>query len=147
MCWGYFDIERMKVEVPRLLRPGGLLLVTTLIWERQERGIVAETHELIAKYNAETHGWRNKRNPDADVIPKWSRHWLKLKTFHGFMADIPFTRESWRGRIRACRWIGAALSPGRTEAFDREHAALLERVAPARFDVAHRITVRIFGPT
>jgi SAM-dependent methyltransferase len=31
MCWTYFDIERMKVEAPRLLRPNGLLLVSTLI--------------------------------------------------------------------------------------------------------------------
>jgi ubiquinone/menaquinone biosynthesis C-methylase UbiE len=144
MCWVYFDIKRMKQEVPRLLRPGGLLLVSTLIWERQERGIVAGTHDLIAKYNAEARDWRRGRNPDADVVPKWSQEWLRLKTFHEFVTDVPFSRESWRGRIRACRWIGAALSGEQTETFDREHAALLERIAPAKFLIPHRITMRIF---
>ena len=144
MCWVYFDVEQMKREVPRLLRPSGLLLVSTLIWERQEKGIVAGTHDLIAKYNAEAKDWRRGRNPDAEVVPKWSQKWLRLKTFHEFVADLPFSRESWRGRIRACRWIGAALSGKQTEAFDREHAVLLEQIAPAKFVIPHRITMRIF---
>jgi ubiquinone/menaquinone biosynthesis C-methylase UbiE len=147
MCWSYFDIERMKLEVPRLLRPGGLLLVSTLIWDRHEEGIVGHSHELIAKYNRELrdrHAER-RRDADAEVVPKWSRNWLKLKTFHEFWANVPFSRKSWRGRIRACRWIGAALNTEQTEAFDREHTALLERIAPARFDIPHRITIRVFG--
>ena len=143
MCWSYFDIERMKVEVSRLLRPDGLLLVSTLIWDRWEEGIFAETLKLIGKYNAEAR--RRERRWDVDVVPKWSRNWLRLKTFHQYQINVPFTRESWRGRIRACRWIGPTLAPEQTEAFDREHAALLERIAPARFDIPHRITIRIFG--
>ena len=147
MCWTYFDINRMKVEVPRLLRPGGLLLVSTLIWDVQEQkregGIVAQTHELIAKYNPES-GLKRRRRWKEDIVPAWSRRWLRLKTFHEFQANVPFSRESWRGRIRACRWIGPALSRERTEAFDREHEALLERIAPARFAILHRITIRIF---
>lgn len=148
MCWTYFDIKRMKVEVPRLLRPGGLLLVSTLIWdwERQEEGIVGKTHELMAKYNPECNPRRPQRHWNTNVVPDWSQNWLKLKTFHEFLVDMPFSRESWRGRIRACRWIGAALPANQTEAFDREHAALLARVAPARFDIPHRITMRVFEP-
>ena len=143
MCWSYFDVERMKVEVPRLLRPGGLLLVSTLIWDRWEEGIFARTLELIGKYNPEAR--RRERRWDVDVVPKWSRNWLRLKTFHQYQINVPFTRESWRGRIRACRWIGPTLTREQTEAFDREHAALLEQIAPAKFDVPHRITIRIFG--
>lgn len=146
MCWTYFDIERMKVEVPRLLRPGGLLLVSTLIWDRHEEGLVGHTHELIGKYNPELRRMERKTRWDADVVPKWSQGWLRFKTFHEFITDLPFSRESWRGRIRACRWVGPALSAEQTEAFDREHAVLLERIAPARFSIPHRITIRIFEP-
>ncbi|HEX3623942.1 MAG TPA: class I SAM-dependent methyltransferase [Verrucomicrobiae bacterium] len=145
MCWTYFDVEKMKIEVPRLLRPGGLLLVSTLIWDKHDEGVVGHTHKLIAKYNREARPRPNARRWDADVVPRWSQKWLRLKTFHEFTANVPFTRESWRGRIRACRWIGAALSAEQTEAFDREHAALLRRIAPARFDIPHRITIRIFA--
>jgi len=147
MCWGYFDITRMKIEVPRLLRPGGLLLVSTLIWELGADGIIGLTDKLIAKYNPESRRGGHSRvwNAHGEVVPDWSQRWLRLKTFHEFRADLPFSRESWRGRMRACRWIGAALPQEQTEAFDREHAALLERVAPARFMIPHRITIRIFA--
>ncbi len=144
MCWAYFDIERMKSEVPRLLRPGGLLLVSTLIWDMSVGGIVGGTQGLIARHNADAR--RRERGKDTAVIPDWSRNWLRLKTFHEFKADLPFSRESWRGRIRACRWIGAALSREQTEIFDREHTALLRRIAPAKFVIPHRITIRIFEP-
>lgn len=142
MCWGYFDIVRMKLEVPRLLRPGGMLLVSTLIWDMRKGGIAGQSEGLIARYNGEVRGREHRRN--RAIVPDWSRHWLRLKTFHEFLADVPFTRESWRGRIRACRWIGAALPKEQTAAFDREHQALLEQIAPARFAIPHRITIRIF---
>jgi hypothetical protein len=58
--------------------------------------------------------------------------------------DLPFTRESWRGRMRATKWIGAALTAGQTAAFDREHKELLERIAPAQFSIRHRIRIQIF---
>jgi len=144
MCWAYFDIKRMKSEVPRLLRPGGLLLVSTLIWDMSAGGIVPHTNELIQKYNAQAR--RKEHRRDRAVIPDWSRNWLRLITYHELRADLPFTRESWRGRIRACRWIGAALSRRQTEMFDREHEAMLERMAPPKFAVPHRITIQIFEP-
>jgi SAM-dependent methyltransferase len=146
MCWGYFDVERMKVEVPRLLRPNGLLLVSTLIWDIGAGGVIGHTDELIRRYNPEARREGTSRvwNAHGEVVPEWSQGWLRLKTFHEFTVDLPFSRVSWRGRIRACRWIGAALSPEKTVAFDRDHAALLERVAPAKFAIPHRITLRIF---
>ena len=144
MCWGYFDVKRMRLEVPRLLRPGGLLLVSTLIWDRNKDGIASLTEKLIARYNTEA--GRRERRRDSAIVPEWSRNWLRLKTFHDFQANLPFSRESWRGRIRACRWIGATLSRELTEAFDREHEALLGRIAPNRFTIPHRITIRIFEP-
>ena len=42
---------------------------------------------------------------------------------------IWFTREEWRGRMRALRGIGASLSGEQVDAFDREHGALLRCIA------------------
>ena len=52
---------------------------------------------------------------------------------------IHFTRDTWRGRIRACRGIGAALSTGEVERFDAEHDTVLKDIAGERFTVLHRI--------
>ena len=51
--------------------------------------------------------------------------------------QIPFTRESWDGRIRACRGIGASLSEKEVEAFTKEHRRLLETITPEEFTIRH----------
>ena len=40
---------------------------------------------------------------------EWSTQDFRLVTYHAYEEGIPFTRESWRGRIRASRAIGATL--------------------------------------
>ena len=54
---------------------------------------------------------------------------------------VPFTRESWNGRIKACRGIGASLSDNEILMWEREHRDLLENIAPAEFDVLHYAAV------
>lgn len=142
MCWGYFDMNRMEAEVPRLLRSDGLLLVSSITWIATEDPIATRTDELIARHNAAA--GQPGRGGNLEIIPGWSAARFRLKTYHDFKVDVPFTRESWRGRIRACKWIGAALSAEETKRFDREHRSLLERIAPAQFNIRHRVRIQIF---
>ena len=64
-----------------------------------------------------------------------------------FDESIPFTRESWRGRIRACRGVGATLDAEQVAAFDGEHEALLSRVTDDTFQVLHRIDAHVLRPS
>ena len=50
---------------------------------------------------------------------------------------VPFTRDSWHGRMRACRGVGASLSEEELVEWDREHRELMERIAPKQFEVLH----------
>ena len=50
---------------------------------------------------------------------------------------VPFTRELWHGRMKACRGVGASLSEEELEKWDAEHRELLDRIAPEKFDVLH----------
>ena len=47
------------------------------------------------------------------------------------------TRDSRNGRIKACREVGASLVTDEVAAWEREHIALLETIAPDEFDVLH----------
>lgn len=138
MCWGYFDQDAIAVEVPRLLKPGGVLLVSSLIWTSDDP-VAKATDGLIAAYNPASSS--RHRREDPAPAPSWLRKPLVVKGFHTWVEGIPFSRESWRGRIRASKWIGAALSPETVAAFDREHDDLLRGIAPDRFVVPHRITL------
>ena len=50
---------------------------------------------------------------------------------------VHFTRESWNGRMKACRGIGASLSEGEIAAWEGEHMRLLYEIAPPEFDILH----------
>ena len=79
-------------------------------------------------------------------MPSWSEDDFEIRAMFVFDEAIPFTRESWLGRIRACRGVGAAMSREQTEIFDREHEALLQRTTADRFSVLHRIDAHILRP-
>ena len=50
---------------------------------------------------------------------------------------ISFTRESWHGRMKACRGIGASLTETEIAMWEEEHTKLLAKIAPAKFKVLH----------
>ena len=62
---------------------------------------------------------------------------------HGVAFDIPvrFTRETWNGRIKSCRGIGASsLSAEEIAAWEKEHLAYLATL-PESFDILHYVTI------
>ena len=50
---------------------------------------------------------------------------------------VPFTKESWHGRMKACRGVGASLSAEELRQWDVEHRLLLDEIAPEKFEVLH----------
>ena len=55
---------------------------------------------------------------------------------------VPFTKESWHGRMFACRGVGASLSPEELARWDAEHRELLKD-APDNFDVLHYAAIAV----
>ena len=55
---------------------------------------------------------------------------------------VPFTRESWHGRMIACRCVGASLSPEELASWDKEHRAMLEEF-PEEFEIRHFAAVTV----
>jgi len=103
MCWGYFDMDRMKVELPRLLRSGGRLLIASLRWVSDGNPVAVQTEKLVAKYNPLAD--RPGRSSGDKIVPAWSLNSFRLITHNEFKAELRFSRESWRGRLRASKWI------------------------------------------
>lgn len=143
-CWLYFDERRAIAEVVRLLEPGGRLLICHLCWLPREDAIARASEELVLAHNP---AWTAADwSGEVPEFPEWAREDFELVEHLVYDEPLPFTRESWRGRIRACRGVGAALELEAVQAFDEEHAALLERIAPAEFGVLHRIDGLVLRP-
>lgn len=143
-CWLYFDPDRAMAEVTRVLRPGGVLVTTHFSWLPEAGSVARGSEDLVLRHNPAWTGadWSG-RIPE---VPAWSKGRAEVTAMFWFDEDVPFTRESWRGRMRACRGVGATLSADEVAAFDEEHRVLLERLAPPEFLVRHRVDAHLFRP-
>jgi 2-polyprenyl-3-methyl-5-hydroxy-6-metoxy-1,4-benzoquinol methylase len=141
-CWLYFDQEKTVKEVKRLLKPGGALMISHFSWLPRLDAVARASEQLVLKFNPQWGGkdWHGVIPP---VCYELDRH-FPLQAMFWYDEAIAFTRESWRGRMRACRGTGATLSPAQLEAFDREHDALLQSIAPESFAVRHRLDAHLF---
>jgi SAM-dependent methyltransferase len=143
-CWLYFDKSRTIPEVKRALKPGGVLVTSHFSWLPRLDTIARETEALILKHNSQ---WTAADYTGViPAFPAWAQADFRLRAMFYYDEAIPFTRDAWRGRIRACRGIGAALSPEEVRRFDEEHACLLERLVPESFTVLHRLDAHFFEP-
>ncbi|MGE0527955.1 MAG: class I SAM-dependent methyltransferase [Bdellovibrionales bacterium] len=143
-CWLYFDKARIIPEVKRLLRSEGLLVTSHLSWLPREDEIARATESLVLKFNPQwTAGNFSGVIPP---FPHWAEKHFRLRAMFYYDEQIPFTIETWRGRIRACRGIGASLTPEEVQLFDEAHEKMLRELVGERFTVLHRMDAHVFEP-
>ncbi len=140
-CWLYFDLKKITNELRRVLKPGGCLVTSHFCWLPREDKIAAASESLILKHNPDwgAADWAGVI-PDA---PAWSKANFRVRETFYYDEPIPFTKETWRGRIRACRGVGASLSTEEVALFDAEHQKLLDEIADESFTVLHRIDAHV----
>lgn len=143
-CWLYFDRDRTFASVKEALQPEGVLMISSYHW-LPDHPIVRATEKLILQFNPvwTGHSW------DGVVIerPNWINRDFTVKHWFFYDEDLSFTREQWRGRIRANRAIGPTLIPEQVKAFDEQHDMLLRAIADEFFTIKHRIYARILMPS
>lgn len=134
-CFWYFDHETLMPKIWRMLRQEGSVLVLYMAWLPFEDRIAGESEKLVLKYNPDWSG------AGETVHPIWIHDCYKEKfelAYHEeFLLHVPFTRESWNGRMKACRGIGASLSEKEIADWEGEHKKLLVQIAPEKFEVLH----------
>ncbi len=134
-CFFYFDHAAVVPRLARLLKSGGRLAVTYLSWLPEEDPVAGASERLVLEYNPGWTGGGEYRRP-VD-LPPIVHQYFTLEQPIQFDLLLPFTRESWAGRIHACRGVGASLPPEALARFNEEHRALLARIAPESFHVLH----------
>ena len=138
-CFMYFDAKIVAPKIHSWLKDGGHLAILFMVWLPDESEIAKESERLVLKYNPAWSGANWKRN--AVVFPEWADGFFETANALSFDIPISFSRESWHGRIKSCRGIGASsLSKSEIESWEKEHLEYLNTL-PTQFDILHYITI------
>jgi SAM-dependent methyltransferase len=134
-CFWYFDHEKVMPKLAELLKPDGKLLILYMAWLPYEDRIAGASEELVLRYSPKWSGGGETKHPIG--IPEAAYKYFELEDHEEYDLMVPFTRESWHGRMKACRGVGASLTGEELVKWDEEHRGLLERIAPDKFEVHH----------
>lgn len=134
-CFFYFDREIMIREIKRLLKPNGKFIKVYLTYTLDDE-IAAFSHNLVKELNKNwTPGASGSKDMFDDLFPG--------RNTESFYCDIPFTRESWHGRMCACRGTLASMDNETFEKWDKIHREYLSK-CPKEFTVKHKAYITYF---
>lgn len=142
-CWHWFERARAAGECRRVLCPGGVVAIVHFDWLRLGGNVVEATEAIIRRANPKWQGGAGH-----GLYPDWledlaTAGFRDLETF-SFDVPVPFTNQSWRGRIQASAGVRASLDPATARSVDADLDGLLqERFPGGHFTVPHRLFVAL----
>ena len=143
-CFLYFDKAIVLPEIKRMLKPGGMFATMWMAWVPGEDAVSSLSEKIILRYNTDWKGAGYTRMGVDEQV--WERDGFRVKQVVSYDEKIPFTLDSWVGRIRACRGVGASLTEDKIKAFDSDHRAAMQQAFGDSFEVLHHILLVSLAP-
>lgn len=137
-CIWYPDHKILAPKLAKLLKKGGKFLILYMAWLPFEDKIAEKSEEIILKYNPDWSSAGETRKPM--FVPDEYNEFFNVTHREETDAMIPFTRESWHGRMRACRGVAASMPADVLDIWDKEHRKMLEGY-PEEFEILHYIAM------
>ncbi|MBQ9516615.1 MAG: class I SAM-dependent methyltransferase [Eubacterium sp.] len=134
-CFWYFDREKMQEEIRRMLKPHGKFIKIFMDWCLDDE-IARKSTDLVTDYNS---NWAPDNSGEGDLYDDL----FDGRITEEFYCDIPFTRESWHGRMCACRGTLASMSSEQFANWCKAHTDMLSAY-PESFTVKHKIYISYF---
>ncbi len=134
-CFFYFNREIMINEIKRLLKPNGKFIKVYLTYTIDDE-IANFSHNLVKQMNTD---WTPAVSGYKDMIDDL----FENRVTETFYCDIPFTRDSWHGRMCACRGTLASMDKATFEEWDKKHKEFLMN-CPEEFTVKHKAYITYF---
>lgn len=118
----------------------GKFVILYMAWLPSEDEIAGASENLVLTYNPTWTGAGEMRKPI--YTPDRVRDDFTVITQEVYDIEVPFTRESWHGRMKTCRGVGASLSE-KIAKWEIEHQNLLNKIAPESFNVLHYVAMTV----
>lgn len=134
-CFWYFNHKKVMPNLYRMLKSEGSILILYMAWLPFEDKIANASENLVLKYNPK---WSGAGETIHQIdIPDCYKDAFTLVYHDEYPINISFTRESWNGRMKSCRGIGASLTESEISMWEYEHMNILKSIAPEKFDILH----------
>lgn len=129
-CFWYFDPQVIVPKIKRMIKPSGLFLKLYMSYLKDDP-IASRSHQLVKELNPNWIG-------GSAAVEDLKTHYFENPGMENFYIDLPFTKESWHGRIKASRGVLASMDTETLNRFEERHLQLLEQL-PDVFSVKHKV--------
>ena len=140
-CFWYFEHKRVIPVLSDLLKPDGKLVILYMAWLPFEDRIAGESEKIVLKYSPGWSGAGETRRPIA--IPDIAFEYFDLEWHDEYDLNVPFTRESWHGRMKACRGVGASMSEQEIALWEADHIKMLSSTPSDNLEILHHAATAI----
>ena len=124
--WWWFDSQAALVEAQRILKLGGAIIICSFDWLPLPGSVVELTERLIEEHNPDWHMGGGAGTHPEFVTDLESGGFHDIRSNHREI-DTRYTKEAWRGRIRASAGVGASMTPEQVGTFDTELSDALDK--------------------
>ena len=131
-CFWYFDPQVIVQKISKMLKPEGIFVKVYMGYKLDDK-IAEKSHKLVEKLNSNWDG-SSVSLKDLEI------HYFPEPHIEKFDVDIPFTRESWHGRMTACRGTLASMDEETFKKFEKEHSKIMSKL-PETFTVKHEVFI------
>ncbi len=140
-CIWYPDHKVTAPKFASMIKPGGHFLILYMGWLPFEDEIAGKSEEIILKYNPKWTGCGDTVHPV--WVPDEYLEFFNLVSREEFRVAVPFTRESWHGRMRACRGVGASMSEEELRKWEMEHWQMITNNYKEEFNIKHYVSIAL----
>lgn len=140
-CFFYFDHEVVMPKLAQLLKPNGKLLILYMAWLPFEDEIAGKSEALVLKYNPTWSGAGETKHPIS--LPDCTSRYFDVVHSSEYDLAIPFSGETWNGRMKACRGVGASLSERERDSWETEHLDMLQHFTSNSFHIKHYVAMKV----
>ena len=142
-CYFYFTPSIAAEKIADVLKTNGKLAFMYMGWLPNESKIAAKSEELVLRYNP---NWTGKGDYRHEIyIADEYLDYFNIEKSMIFDVSIPFTYESWNGRMKSCRGIGASLEADHIAEFEKEHLELLSEITDDNFMIPHYCAITVMS--
>lgn len=134
-CFWYFDRDKMITEIKRMLKPNGKFIKIYMTYVLEDE-IALKSHNLVKSINK---NWTPEASGSKDMFDDL----FEGRVTESFYCNIPFSRESWHGRMCACRGTLASMDKETFKKWDELHKEFLAN-CPKEFSIKHKVYITYF---